>query len=138
MLKAEEMPDGYRLMKKAILPRSHGGLYSGMLIDPKDKNSSEACTIYLSKGIFSTEAIVYVRNHGNLIASGTSTCFTWPWKTKKVKPVIKAFLNAGIQFVRSDGTPFEQKESDVIPILVKEICRMLKLSDNEFVVVRRY
>ena len=138
MFKAERLPDGYRQMPKYVVPRRPNELYSGIMINPVDKNSSDTCTIYVMKGAFCTEAYVYVRNHGNLLASGKAKCFTWPWKFNRIVTVLKAFENAGIRFVRANGKPFERKESEVMPQLVKEICKMLRLSDDEFIVVRRY
>ncbi len=138
MFKAEQMPGGYRQMKKYKVPRSPNELYSGILINPVDKNSSDTCTVYLGKTAFWTEVYVYVRDHGNLIASGTARRFTWPWKFNRISTAVKAFESAGIRFVRADGRPFDRKESEVLPQIVKEICKMLKLSDDEFVVARRY
>lgn len=138
MFKAEQMPDGYRQMPKYKVPKSPNELYSGILINPVDKNSSDTCTVYVIKTTFWTEAYVYVRDHGNLLASGTARSFTWPWKFNRIVTVLKAFENAGIRFVRANGKPFERKESEVMPQIVKEICKMLKLTDEEFIVVRRY
>lgn len=138
MFKAEKMPGGYRKTLKSEAPDGAVELYSGIIINPEDRNSSDTCTIYVVKGPFWTKAYTYVWSHGNLVASGSGRRFRLPWKSNRIATVTKAFENAGIRFVRDDGRPFEKKESYVMPQIVKEICKMVGVQGDEFIVARRY